>query len=59
MTKEQRTVAIGAVSGIVMMVVLVWAIGTYLPAPNVQDAYGDRIGYALRWSVVTALPLSS
>jgi MAPEG family. len=57
MTKEQRTVAIGAVSGIVMMVVLVWAIGTYLPAPNVQDAYGDRIGYALRWSVVAALPL--
>ena len=57
MTKEQRTVAIGAVSGIVMMVVLVWAIGTFLPQPNVHDTFGDRIAYALRWSVVAALPL--
>ena len=48
MTKEQRTVAIGAVSGIVMMVVLVWAIGTFLPQPNVHDTFGDRIAYALR-----------
>ena len=59
MTKEQRTVAIGAVSGIVMMVVLVWAIGTYLPAPNVQDAYGDRIGYALDGQSSRRCPFSS
>ena len=57
MTKDQKTVAIGAASGIVMMVVLVWLIATFLPTPNVHDTYGDRIGYALRWSVVAALPL--
>lgn len=57
MTKEQKTVAIGAVSGIVMMVVLVWAIATYLPIPLIHDTYGYRIAYALRWSVFAVLPL--
>lgn len=56
MTKEQKTVAIGAASGIVMMVVLVWAIATYLPVPNIPDNFGARLAYALRWSVVAALP---
>jgi len=57
MTKEQRTVAIGAASGIAMMVVLVWGIASSFPIPNVDDTYGDRLGYALRWSVVAVLPL--
>lgn len=57
MSKEQKTVAIGAASGIVLMVVLVWGIASYMPLPNVADTYGDRIAYALRWSVVAVLPL--
>ena len=28
-----------------------------MPLPNVADTYGDRIAYALRWSVVAVLPL--
>jgi hypothetical protein len=56
-TKEQKTVAVGAASGIIMMIVLVWAVGTYFPTPNVQDTLGDRLAYALRWSVLAVLPL--
>ena len=57
MTKDQKTVALGAVSGIVLMMALVWTIAAYFPTPNVHDTYGDRIAYALRWSVVAVLPL--
>jgi hypothetical protein len=57
MTKDQQTVAIGAVSGIVGMILLVWAISTYFPEPKVVDSNGDRLAYAFRWSVVAVLPL--
>ena len=57
MTKDQKTVAIGAVSGIVGMILLVWAIATGLPEPAVIDSNGDRLAYAFRWSVVAVLPL--
>ena len=57
MTNDQKKVAIGAVSGIVGMVALVWAIATYFPEPRVVDNNGDRLAYAFRWSVVAVLPL--
>ena len=57
MTRDQKTVAIGAASGIIGMVLLVWLISTYMPQPQVIDAPGNRLAYALRWSVVAVLPL--
>ena len=57
MTNDQKKVAIGAVSGIVGMVLLVWLISTYMPQPEVIDAPGNRLAYAVRWSVVAVLPL--
>lgn len=57
MTKDQKTVAIGAVSGIVGMVLLVWAIATHFPQPGVVDSNEDRLAYAFRWSVVAVIPL--
>jgi hypothetical protein len=57
MTKDQKTVAIGALSGIVGMIALVWTIATYFPEPHVVDNNGDRLAYALRWSVIAVLPL--
>ena len=57
MTNDQKKVAIGAVSGIVGMVLLVWLISTWIPRPQVIDAPGNRIAYAIRWSVVAVLPL--
>ena len=57
MTNDQKKVAIGAVSGIAGMVLLVWLISTYMPQPEVIDAPGNRLAYAVRWSVVAVLPL--
>ena len=57
MTKDQKTVAIGAASGVVGMIALVWGIATYFPEPHVVDNNGDRLAYALRWSVIAVLPL--
>lgn len=57
MTKDQKTVAIGAASGIIGMVLLVWLISNAIPEPVVNDAPGNRLAYALRWSVVAVLPL--
>jgi amino acid permease len=56
MTKDQKIVAIGAASGVVGMIALVWAIATYFPEPHVVDNNGDRLAYALRWSVIAVLP---
>ena len=57
MTKDQKTVAIGAASGIAGMVILVWLISSAMPDPQVVDAPSNRLAYAARWSVVAVLPL--
>jgi hypothetical protein len=57
MTKDQKTVAIGAASGVAAMVLLVWLLSRAIPAPDIPDTPGDRLGYALPWAVVAVLPL--
>lgn len=57
MTRDQRTVAIGAASGIVGMILLVWALSSMLPRPDVADEPAARLAYALKWAVVAAIPL--
>lgn len=57
MTSDQRTVAIGAVSGIAALVLLVWAVSSLIDPPAVADTPGDRIAYAAPWLVVAVLPL--
>ncbi|HEU0284138.1 MAG TPA: MAPEG family protein [Sphingomicrobium sp.] len=57
MTKDQKIVAVGATGGIAGMVLLVWLISTWIPQPEVIDAPGNRLAYAVRWSVVAVLPL--
>ena len=56
MSRDQKIVAIGAVSGITAMAVLVWLLSTLIQTPAFADTPGDRIGYALRWAVVAVLP---
>lgn len=34
-----------------------WLISTLMPQPQVIDAPGNRLAYALRWSVLAVLPL--
>jgi hypothetical protein len=55
MTKDQRTVAVGAASGILGMLMMVWGFSTLIDAPAVAGT-SDRLAYALRWAVVAALP---
>jgi len=56
MTKDQRTVLVGALSGIVGMIVLVWALSRIIHAPFIDDDPGARLTYALKWAVVAAVP---
>jgi len=56
MTRDQRTVAAGAASGIGAMLLMVWGFSALIAAPSVAGN-ADRLAYALRWAVVAALPL--
>lgn len=56
MTKDQKIVATGALSGIVGMVLLVWGLSTIIVVPDLADTAADRIAYALPWAVVAILP---
>jgi hypothetical protein len=55
MTQDQKTVAVGAASGIVSMLVLVWGLSSALAPPVIADTAADRIAYALHWAVPPAL----
>jgi len=56
MTKDQRTVLAGALSGIIGMIILVWALSSMIHAPFIDDEAGARLTYALKWAVVAAVP---
>ncbi|MFD1612720.1 MAPEG family protein [Sphingomonas tabacisoli] len=57
MSNDQKAVIIGAISGIGVMIVLLWALYQALPEPSGSDEMASRIGYALRWNAIAALPL--
>lgn len=58
MTRDQKTVAIGAASGVAPMLVAMWVLSTMvLPAPGGMDSAADHLAYALRWDAFAALPL--
>ena len=56
MTRDQKTVAIGAASGVAAMAMLVWALSRAIPAPDVSQT-ADRLAYALPWLVLAVVPL--
>lgn len=55
MKQEQKIVAIGAASGVVGMIVMVWLLERLIPTPAIADTAADRIAYALRWATPAAL----
>lgn len=58
MTRDQRIVLTGAASGIAAMALAMWLLSTrVLPPPAGVESVGDRLGYALRWMALAALPL--
>jgi hypothetical protein len=56
MKKEQKIVAVGAASGIVVMALSVWLLTLALPAPRMAGTLAERLAYALRANVVAVLP---
>lgn len=57
MRKEQRTVAIGATSGLICLVVALLFLPDYLPRLSPEAATGDRLGFAAKWIALAAAPL--
>ncbi|HET9638007.1 MAG TPA: MAPEG family protein [Allosphingosinicella sp.] len=57
MTRDQKIVATGALSGIVSMALAMWLLSTLLPPPAGVETLADRLAYAARWLAFAALPL--
>ncbi len=57
MRPQQRTVAIGAVSGIVTMLVALWLLHPVMPVPAPEAAMAERLAFALRWDALAVVPL--
>jgi uncharacterized MAPEG superfamily protein len=57
MSRDQKIVAAGALSGLAAMVLLLWLLTPLMPVPDGADIAGNRIAYALRWNGLAAIPL--
>ena len=57
MTREQKTVAIGAGTGVASMLAAMYLLSTLLPSPPGMEEAGDRIAFAAGWAAFAALPL--
>jgi hypothetical protein len=55
MRREQRIVAVGAVTGVLFMAASVWTLRQILPVPTVTSM-ADHIAYALKWDALAAVP---
>lgn len=56
MSRDQRIVLAGALSGIAAMLLAMWLLWKLLPPPELPTL-ADRLAYALRWLAFAALPL--
>ncbi len=56
MKPEQKIVAIGAASGVLVMVASVAVLTYVLPTPMITNTISDRLGYALYANVIAILP---
>jgi hypothetical protein len=56
MRPEQKTVAIGAASGVATMLLLTWLLYTVLPDPDAATL-AERLAYALKWQALPGLLL--
>jgi uncharacterized MAPEG superfamily protein len=57
MTNDQKIVVTGAASGVAAMLVLLWLLYRVLPDPSGAAVLAERLGYALKWNAVAAVPL--
>jgi hypothetical protein len=56
MKTEQKIVAMGAGSGVVLMALAVWLLIKVLPRPAIADALAERLAYALQATLVAVVP---
>jgi len=56
MTREQKIVAVGAASGVALMVAAVWVLTVMLPVPAIGEDVGARLAYALGANVFALIP---
>ena len=54
MNRDQRAVGIGAASGVISMLLLVWLLSSAIAPPVIADTAGDRLAYAVRWATLPA-----
>src|SRR5215510_8268987 len=57
MRPEQKIVAVGAASGVVLMLVSVWVLTSLLPQPAITDTVAERLAYALKANMFAVVPL--
>src|SRR5262245_8051169 len=57
MKPEQKIVAVGAASGVVLMLLGVWVLTSLLPQPAITDTVAERLAYALKANMVAVVPL--
>lgn len=57
MKSEQKIVAVGAASGVILMLATLWVLMRTLPTPAIADMLEERLAYALRANVFATLPL--
>lgn len=56
MNSSQKKVALGAISGVLMMVVSVYTIYTYLPEMNTVQSFAERLAFTLKMNVLAVIP---
>ena len=57
MRKEQKIVAVGAVTGIAVMAASLWILTRLLPQPLIGDVVAERLAYAVKANIIGVLPL--
>jgi len=58
MNKDQKTVAIGASSGILTMIILLVVLAGMIGGLSPDATAGERLAYAFKWIALGALPLA-
>jgi uncharacterized MAPEG superfamily protein len=57
MRKEQRIVAIGAASGVVVMLLALVGLTAVMPGLGIGADAGERLAFAVKWTALAAAPL--
>lgn len=57
MNRDQKAVAVGASTGLLSMLLLVWSLSKAIAPPAIADVAGDRLAYAIHWAIPPALVL--